>query len=198
MDGYIDQYEKCQEWKKQFRHMLAHNAQEGIGQITYDSVTAPISFKRTLSEHEATLGVNLFSEIERMMNCTRVVTLAEIGCGRGDALLEAKKRYRERVRTLGIDLLRIPAHGALDEFVELDFEEQLPSELEDKAHIAFSNYVFRYFHDPLIGLQNAQKLLKHRGVAYIDIFSTKLARHPDMNARHTLKLRKSSTLPTYA
>ena len=197
MDGYIDAYERSQEWKKQFKHMLAHNADEGIGQISHECITVPISFKRTLSEHEPTLGVDLFSEIDRMMKCTRIVTLADIGCGRGDALVEAKKRYGPRVHTLGIDLLRIPAHDTLDEFVEMDFEEPLLSRLEDCAHIAFSNYVFRYFHDPLAALSNVQKLLKHRGVAYIDLFSTRLVNHPDMNMRHTLRLRKASVLPTY-
>lgn len=183
----------CYEFKRELPAYLRNNEDRGAGFIyTNSCVSVMMVFSRDFTTYASYLNINLWRVLEGYLHAAPVV-VADIGCGRGDALNEIKEKYGDRVQTIGFDFVRLPSHASLDRLVAGDFEKQpLPEDLKGKAHLVVSNFAFRYFFDPLgEPLQKVRELLRPDGVAYIDLSDTgaKKFRFPSLRFNDILEIR---------
>ena len=185
----------CYEFQRELPAYLMNNEHEGEGRIWLNNIFSfEMSFSRDFSEYAKLFSIDIWSVLEEYLHTrSSPVVVVDIGCGRGDALNEIKEKHGDRVQTVGFDFVRLPSHASLDRLVAGNFEQLvIPEDLKGTAHIVISNYVFRYFLDPLCEpLQKVRTLLRNDGVAYIDLSTTgaKKFRFPSLRFNDILEIR---------
>lgn len=183
----------CYEFQRELPAYLRNHEDRGAGFIYPNPcVSVRMVFSRNFTTYASFFNINLWKVLDGYLHAAPVV-VADIGCGRGDALREVKQTWGHYVQTLGFDFVRLPSHASLDRLVAGDFEKQaLPEDLKGTAHLVVSNLAFRYFFDPLgEPLQKVRALLRPDGVAYIDLSDTgaKKVRFPSLRFNDVLEIR---------
>jgi SAM-dependent methyltransferase len=161
-----------------FPGFLKANEKEGRGILYTDTGTSYfITFGATFSDYCRRLEINLWQILEEHISKRKnPAVVTDIGCGRGEALKEIKKRYGKNVYTIGFELASLESHVGIDEIIIGDFESKsLSSNLESTVDLAVSDQVFHYFSDPFgRPLQKVKKMLRPGGMAYVDVFGCPL------------------------
>jgi|GEM_PF-5110049 len=150
-----------------FADLLRREEKNGFGIIETPGNTYWIKFDRGLADYSREL--DLTSLADAHLKKQQQITVADIGCGKGNALLDFKRRYGARVHAIGFDLARLSSHAHIDDFVEGNFETiPIPNELLGSCQVVISANTFAYFLNPKSALQKAATLLANSGHAYID------------------------------
>lgn len=189
----------CYEFQRELPAYLRDHESVGEGRIWLNNIFSfEMSFSRGFSEYVNLSNIDLWNVLDRYFDTSSLpVVVVDIGCGRGDALREVKEKYGDRVQAVGFDFVRLPSHASLDRLVAGNFELlAIPEDLKGTAHLVVSNYVFRYFLDPLgKPLQKVRTLLRKDGVAYIDLNTTgaKKFSFPSLRFNDILEIRQDNS-----
>ena len=155
-----------------------------------------ITFAATFSEYGEKMKEDLWSTLQRHIESNeRPVRIADIGCGRGDAMREVKERYNEEIITIGFELARLRSHQFLDRLVIGNFEKDpLPPCLKGMVDMVVSDQVFRYFLNPFGEPQKkVYEMLKPEGTGHIDVFACDFPKERecyDISPNSTLTITK--------
>lgn len=128
-----------------------------------------VEFSHDLPAYDDGLGVDILRMLGEKVMVFGKARIADICCGRGDALQDIKKRLGDRVETVGFDLVRLGSHTGLDRIITGDFQEvEIPHELVGSCDVVVCYQGAHYFEDPKKALQHAASLVAPSGSLCID------------------------------
>jgi SAM-dependent methyltransferase len=130
--------------------------------------------------------VDITLEIDKLLEMKERVTVLEIGCGFGTALIQLSAKYNNRIRLVGINRSIDDGHEDFFEMnsKKLGIKDGFPSNIEifyanidagipipsDSIDLVFSQATWLYLHDKIRALMEVSRVLKHTGFAGIEAF----------------------------
>jgi len=143
---------------------------------------------RGLDELKKRVG-DISPHIDHMLKTQKIVTILELGCGFGTALIELSRRYGNRVRLFGInkkerhgDWTAIKNVAVLRKFLtRTEAEKTRPAKIvfcdvsnglpfkSRTFDLVFSQVAFQYFDDKIHVIEEVNRVLKPHGIARMHI-----------------------------
>ncbi len=128
-----------------------------------------VEFGHGLLTYDDGLGIDILRMLGEKIVIFGKTRIADICCGRGDALQTVKRTLGERVETVGFDLVRLGSHAGLDQVITGDFQTiDIPLELIGACDVVVCYQGAHYFEQPRKALQQAASLVAPSGSLCID------------------------------